>query len=1047
MSDNKAGIELILSAPNVKGIMDDVIDDWKEISRQEKLATEQLERYNEEARAQQEHMKKVALENQKIKDAMKQLEDQMKKNGQLVDEQIDKELFAAEHQQKGIFASIKAYFAQSNELKRLGNEIDNVEKAAQKLQLRQEAISLSARRGNTAAIKEYTDNEKAIKKLGVELGKLNERYNDQAARLEFTKSKFAGFTKVFNVVKAGAVAVAASVAVIGAVTLAALYAIGRQNDQVQNQFDKVKKSASRVKTALSDAFAPIAYTFGKIFEGLLDRFANFLEQNGTNIFKWSAHVGGIIAGTFKLFGVGINNTILWFRKMGAEIDVLVATIRAGNALVRGDLQGYGLAVADLALANVKLEEANKAFDARKDAFEEAKKTAKEAEAEILALGEAYFGTRNLTDEQRKAIQQLRAEYAKLRAELSKQIEALNVKEAGPFAGLLLKADLDVREIQALGEKAVDAARKLGKSAEEINQIEKAVARLAGAVRDEAIRTLESQAFEKIDELQLKLESLRAKRTGREDILKLTSELEAIQKEFQAYVDIQQVLLQDALNKGESIERINFLLKGLRQAEEISNELQRQSELTFFSDAALANFERERKTVETRLKSLKELSEKLSKSLDQIGPDSEEGKSILIQLKVNEKSVSIAEEQIRQFESAFQLFKETGVLGVVETEARIKVKLDNGITDIKPNLNPQQAGKTGKKGPGFFESTDTLGKISEGLDTTAQLYGIAFGTISNIVLNSIDLQIAAIDRLAEARANDVDDLENQLEIEASLKAAGIANDYALVKKQLEDARRLEEESQKKQEELNKKRAKIQQQQNDAETASSLITAVANIIKGWSTVPIAGTILGIAAAAGMLVSFAAAKIQAAKIARAYKGSRRMGETFGEFAPGEGYDDTPGADRGLSVVDKNGQLRGFVGGDEFMHKQSVSRRHRKAFEYLNENEDRFKNVNLLQTLKYLEANPRQVFTYPDFSAMPHVDYGRITAKNERLLEKLVVVNNRGGITKEDLKEAVREVIKEQTETMIAYHESRPDIIPNDWLKDYTERTSKSKKQFKKG
>ena len=77
-------------------------------------------------------------------------------------------------------------------------------------------------------------------------------------------------------------------------------------------------------------------------------------------------------------------------------------------------------------------------------------------------------TKKLTEEQKKAIKALRDEYAKLLSDINKQIEALDVKEAGPFAGVLLKANLAAREIEAQGEKAVDLAKKLGKSKAEID---------------------------------------------------------------------------------------------------------------------------------------------------------------------------------------------------------------------------------------------------------------------------------------------------------------------------------------------------------------------------------------------------------------------------------------------------------------------------------------------------------------------------------------------------------------------------------------------------
>lgn len=1044
---DQAGIELILSAPNVKPIMEAVIDDWKEINKQEKEATEQLQRFNSEAAEQQMRMKEISLGNQKIKDAMKELDGEKKKLIQTTNEQIDRDLFASEHQQKGIFGNIKAYFQQRGELNKLGISIDGVNDQLRKLDLRQQSISLSARRGNTAAIKEYNANEKAIKGLNGTLNQLIEKENDVNAKFEITKGKFSGLSKGYGLVKAGAAAAAAAIVIVGAVALAAIFAIGRQNDQVRNQFEKVGKLAGKVKTQLSDAFAPVAFTFGKLFEDILTKFSAFLEENGTNIFQWSAKVAGVIAGTFKYIGAAVDYTILFLRKFGAEMDVLVDTFRVGNKLIRGDLEGAGLAAGDLGASLAKLDTANANFDNRKDAYEEASKAAKETEASLLKLGEAFFKTRNLTDEQRKALEALRAEYKKLTADLNKQIEALNVKEAGPFAGVLLKAELAAREIEALGENAVSVAHKLGKNQEKINEIKNATLRLAKAVRDDAVKFLTDQAEDIIDQVNSKLEELRAKRAGGEDTLKFKNDIEAQFKEIQLFQQIQQTLIDNALNRGESVEVINGLVNDLQKANQLAIDLANTTALDFVGEKVIEVFERSKQEVDKRLAFIQDRSEKLRTSLESIGVgDSEIKRSIEFQIKVNNIDLAVAQEQIRQFEESFEIFKKTGVQGVVQTEAQIRVKIEGGpaaqISQIEPG-DTSGKGVGGKKGTPFF----TEGKeLQESLDLAVGLSEIAFDTITSIALRSVDAQIEANELLIQSREDTVNNLRDQVELEATLKSLGIANDFQIRKKQLDDAIKLEEEAKAKQTELNAKQAKIQRQQNDLQTASSLTTAVANIISGWSTVPLVGSILGIAAAAGMLISFAAAKIQAGKAARAYKGSRRMGETFGMMAPGEGYDDTPGKDRGLTVVDSNGRVRGLVGGDEYLHKQSVSRKHRKGFDYLNENENKFSNFNLLAMLKAMEgSNIGPVFEVPEMSDVPRVDYKRITSKMEKYRETKIIINQTPAITKDDLKEAVREVIKEQTDTMIAYHESRPDIIPNEWLKDYTERTSKSSKKKK--
>lgn len=1037
---DQAGIELILSAPDVKPIMDAVIDDWKEINRQEKLATEQLEKFNEETAKHQLRLKEIALGNQQIKDSVKALGDERKRLGIEQDAQIDKQLFDQEHTQKGIFGTIKAYFQQRGELKKLGTEIDGVNKQLANLQLRQEAISLSARRGNTVAIKEYAANEAAIKKLNGSLNTLIERENAVGAKFELTRGKLSGLTKAYGIIASGAKFAAASVALIAVAAFAVVVALGKMNDQVQNQFKKTKESFGKARQELSDALAPVAFVIGDILSKAGLQLTNFFKENSDAIFKWSVGVAGRVAFVAAYIGAAIPFIGNAIAKITKDIQVsfeLLKLVSNPAALFTGSLDK----IQELLDKKAKLIDTTPI-----NPIDAGNKAEEEAIAKLEKLGQAFFKVRNLTDEQRKAIEKLREEYRRLTADINKQIEALDVKEAGPFAGVLLKADLAAREIEAQGEKAVSVAKKLGKNHAEILKIRESVARLSQAVRDDAVKFLTDQSDTIIGNIQKKLEELRAARTGTNEDLKFKNDIEAQKKEIEIFRQITSTLIDDALNKGAATEVINKLIGDLQMANDLANALADNTALDFFSKKAVEKIEAEKKAAEQSLKGLEEIGARLDKTLEEViqSGDAEGVKNISLRIKVNDIDIAVATEQIRQFEDAFEIFKKTGVLGVVETEAQIKVRISGGgpgNTGAQPNLNPETAGGTGAKRSFFTEGKE----LEESLDLAVGLNQIAFDTITSIALSSVDAQIEALDKLNEARAESVNILQEQLDREAQFKINGLANDYDITKKQLDSAIKLQEEGAKKQEELNKKRARIQQTQNDAQTASSLFLAVANIISGWSTVPIVGSILGIAAAAAMLTAFVATKAQAAKLARAYTGSSRSGETFGMLAPGEGYDDTPGRDRGLSVVDSKGRLRGFLGGDENINKQSVSRKHRAALDYLNKNESKFANVNLLAMLKALEgSNIKPGFDFPDMDNIPTVNYARITANNEKLRSRMVVVSQ--GINKQDLKDAVREVIKEQTQEMIDYHESRPTIVPTDHLKDYTAFTSKSTKRHKK-
>jgi TP901 family phage tail tape measure protein len=144
----------------------------------------------------------------------------------------------------------------------------------------------------------------------------------------------------------------------------------------------------------------------------------------------------------------------------------------------------------------------------------------------------------------------------------------------------------------------------------------------------------------------------------------------------------------------------------------------------------------------------------------------------------------------------------------------------------------------------------LGFTSDNDDFIKAL-GEGFDKAKEYVTGWANKWVEETERVVDARNNMVDEAEQALQTEIALATAGLASNVTLRKKDLADAKSAREEAL---EEARKAR-KVQAQIDTATQASSLITAVANIIKGWSDVPIVGSILGIAAAAAMLGSFIA------------------------------------------------------------------------------------------------------------------------------------------------------------------------------------------------
>lgn len=1081
---NQAGIELILSAPNVKPQLEAISEGWEGIIEQELRAQKIHEEYIKAANAQMRQMelqnkdlraigaelfgdvkkgvdalkeqgkasryadtemkallasmKESALGNDKIRAAVLQLQAAQKL-------QSDAQSFQSEHGKKGIFSTIQAYFQERKELKNLGDQIGSVNTLLEELDLRQREISLSARRGNTAAIKEYEENERKIKELTKALADLNDKQDSQAAKVESTNKKFSGLSKTFGVIKTAALAAFAAIAVGVTAVVAGVFALGKQNDVVTNQFEKTRKKFFEARQALSDALAPVAFTVGKIFENIADKLLKFFEDNSNEIFLFSAKLAAYIAGAFAFIGTAVTNTITGVKKLSAEATLLGARLKLAFAISRGDAESIGAAIAEIDVAKKSLQDINKEFENSVSPNDAAREAFKKTHDEIIKLGEAYFKVRNLTKEQIEAIRKMREEYDKLTASIAKQIQELNIEDAGPFAGVLLKAEFAAKAIEAEGKRAVELARKLGENSKTINQIRTDVARLAKDVRDDAVKFLNDQANTILDEVNKRLQDLRAQRTGSEETLKFSRDLDKQLKDLQlansiltpiiqrAKAEIEEARKQGREANKEIVEEGTRAIAKLTETANAFNTLTSLTSLDFFRGQAEQFINDLKTNAEKDLAILKEKGDQLRDNLRGTDPIfTDQIQEFELKIKVNAIDQAVAIEQIRQIEAAFELFKKTGVQGVIQTEAQIRLKVQQdlgGIQGVQPSAESEEPIRP--KG----SITD---KIGEGLAVTAELYKTVFGTINQIVQDSVDAQIEALDLLISKRRQSVEDLEFDLQLEQEFKINGLANDYELLKEQLDKERKLEEEAIEKQTALKEKAGKIQRQQDAIQQGSSLITAVANLFAGFSTVPLIGTILAAVAIAGMFASFVAAKVRASKLARAYKGSRRMGETFGMMASGEGEDDTPGrGDRGLLVVDRKGRLRGKVGGDEFLHKQSVSKKHRTAFEYLNENETKFENVDLLKILKGYDQIQNNNF-----------DLDFIAQKNDRLREKLVVINygGGGGISKQDLKEAVREGVKEQTAAMIAYHESRPDYIPTSLLEDgYLKVNAKSSQHIK--
>lgn len=166
-------------------------------------------------------------------------------------------------------------------------------------------------------------------------------------------------------------------------------------------------------------------------------------------------------------------------------------------------------------------------------------------------------------------------------------------------------------------------------------------------------------------------------------------------------------------------------------------------------------------------------------------------------------------------------------------------------------------------------------------------------------NYVDSWVDATDRIVDQLNRQIDETQSALDTEAELMAAGYANNVTLKRKELEDLKKLRASALEDQ----KKAQKAQVAVETLTQISSLITASAQVLEGFSKIPIVGVPLGIAAIATMIAAFTAAKIKAFETAGVTKYAK--GGWIGGKSHAEGG--TPiEAEKGEFVIRKSSAMK---------------------------------------------------------------------------------------------------------------------------------------------
>lgn len=206
---------------------------------------------------------------------------------------------------------------------------------------------------------------------------------------------------------------------------------------------------------------------------------------------------------------------------------------------------------------------------------------------------------------------------------------------------------------------------------------------------------------------------------------------------------------------------------------------------------------------------------------------------------------------------------------------------------------------GKKGLGGT-LLEKLGFDDDQIDALKDAVNIVIEQLQSIMDAEVELAEQAVEA-AEAR---VEAAQKAYDAEVEARNNGYANNVATAKKELEQEKKNQQEKQK----MLQAAQKRQEATNTVTQASSLVTASANLWSSFSSIPIVGPALALAAIATMWTSFAAAKIKAKQVTASQ--SDEYGEGGLEFL--EGGSHASGDDIDLGVRNKKKHRMRAEGGE---------------------------------------------------------------------------------------------------------------------------------------
>lgn len=274
-------------------------------------------------------------------------------------------------------------------------------------------------------------------------------------------------------------------------------------------------------------------------------------------------------------------------------------------------------------------------------------------------------------------------------------------------------------------------------------------------------------------------------------------------------------------------------------------------------------------------------------------------------------------------------------GEVENEVAIQqlkatiAKLQNELGSIGEEKNK-------------FSFAKLLGIDQETLDGIIDIAKTTSDAISDILERRLAKEQEIVNRRKELNDEDIQNsndrlnqLTDQLKIEEELAEKGFANNLDLVHAQIEEEKKARDGALDEQKAIQIKEAELQKKKERIDTLnqiSSIITAAANVIAGFSTVPLVGSILGAIAVAAMIAGFIASKQKVKDAAKLEHGGKLKGKSHREG--------------GMKIEGTDYEVEG----EEWFINKKSSKKHDRILRAINE--DNFKGLKPIDIAPLLKG-----------------------------------------------------------------------------------------------